>query len=120
MILKNLLVDRKRIGRLLIISSITTVSLFPLCMLFLAHSVLYVPTCHDDFSIFSRIPECQSVTAQLYALWALLLMSALFVVVLLLRWLLLRHRHGGHSQQKPTARLALSRQVEKNSSLQPP
>jgi hypothetical protein len=100
MTLKSLLMDRTRIGRLLIISSITTAGLFPLCMLFLAHSLLYVPTCHDDFSTFSKIPECQRVAIQLYAMWALLLVSALFALVLLLRWLYLRHRHGGHRHQE--------------------
>ncbi|SRR5712692_6019817 len=100
MIFKNLLMDRKRMARLLVISSIATVVLFPVCMLFLAHSLLYVPTCHDDFSVFSRIPECRSVTTQIYVLWALCLASALLALASLARWLYLKRRRRGDGPQK--------------------
>jgi len=100
MIFKNLLMDRTRTARLLVISSIATVVLFPLCMLFLAHSMLYVPTCHDDFSMFSGIPECRSVTIQLYVLWGLFLASALLALASLARWLYLKLRRRGDGPQK--------------------
>jgi hypothetical protein len=100
MIVKNLLMDRKRMARVLVISSIATVVLFPLCMLLLAHSLLYVPTCHDGFSIFSSIPECQRVTSQLYVLWALFVGSALLALASLVRWLYLKLRRGVKGPQK--------------------
>lgn len=92
--------DRRRVGKVLVFSSIITIVLLPFCLLFLAHSLLYVPTCHDDFSVFSRIPECQRVTIQLYALWVSFVASALLALISLVRWLYLKLRRKGDGPRK--------------------